>query len=299
MRFLKSLLLFILCQTLLLAGNNEAIPKIIPIYGLPAEAAEMIARQYISEEAGFIHLKDRNAILIMDDPENIKKVEVALKALKAERPNIRIYITRTGHAVKSDREFSVTPENEWGLVVKDGKIKLPEVDRININRRQQTQSSNAVMMLMTMSGYPATLWVGSKEPEWKYIDTYFSRPQVRKHYPYKPHFWHNFEVEYVKTGVELAILPRALADGLIEVEVVPRISYRKKPDGPKNYLQVETLSTKVTLIPGQSRQLSSLVGDQADRITNLFGPDFFTDSSNESILEMSIKAEIVENDKQR
>ena len=93
-------------------------------------------------------------------------------------------------------------------------------------------------------------------------------------------------------GSSLQILPRYLGNNLIEVEVFPQVSYL---DGNrrKRYVKFERISTKVILRSGQKMNIGGVINKQKDFYTNLFGPDFISDKTGNSILDMTISAEIM------
>lgn len=245
----------------------------------------------LSTKGAMTYLKDRRAVLVHDSPTVIEKVENFINQADSKRENIRITVDYVGSEETDSKEFGVKSKN-WGVVIEDGKVKLPKIDGINATNKSSSISNNNQMQLVTVSGSAASLWVGKEIPEVSSIRSYLVQPKVRLRRHGKIVVFSSVDFEMHQVGAKLKMRPTAHEDGTITVELFPEISYYKK-DGKRDVLQIESLSTKVVILPKQRISIGSIVSQKKADYKSLFGPDFFKSEAGDKILKMYLTAEII------
>lgn len=282
-------ILLLLCVQIFAAPYHYKI-KIIPLKSLDYETVKVFCEPMLSEDGKMVYLKDRRAIFVHDDQKVIDRINKFLSDADSERKQITVTVEFNDNAVIDSKEFGIE-SNDWTIKVEDGKVKLPKVDGVNIARKKGTRTQNTVMNLTTISGGSASLWVGKEVPEINYVELYLARPTTRLRHGGKLLVYADLDFQIRKVGAKLKMRPRLLASGLIEIDLYPEISYISEK-GKRGAIEVESLTTTVTVMPKQKVHIGGLVAKKQDDFTSLFGPDFFKSKDSQRILKIFVTASV-------
>ena len=288
MKRLIAILLLICVQTF--AAPYHYKIKIIPLKALDYETVKIFCEPMLSEDGKMVYLKDRRAIFVHDDQKVIDRINKFLADADTKREQIKVTVEFNDNAVIDSKEFGVDSKN-WTIKVEDGKVKLPKIDGVNVGKKKGTVTRNTAMSLTTISGGSASLWVGKEVPEINYVELYLARPTTRLRHGGKLLVYADLEFQIRKVGAKLKMRPRLLASGLIEIDLYPEISYISEK-GKRGSIEVESLTTTVTVMPNQKVHIGGLVGKKQDEYTSLFGPDFFRSEDSQRILKIFVTASV-------
>lgn len=288
MKRLIAILLLICAQTF--AAPYHYKIKIIPLKAIGYETTKVICEPWLSKDGKMVYLKDRRAILIHDKQEVIDKIIKFLNDADTKREQIKVTVEFNDNAIIDSKEFGVDSKN-WTIKVEDGKVKLPKIDGVNVAKKKGTVTRNTAMSLTTISGGSASLWVGKEVPEINYVELYLARPTTRLRHGGKLLVYADLEFQIRKVGAKLKMRPRLLASGLIEIDLYPEISYISEK-GKRGSIEIESLTTTVTVMPNQKVHIGGLVGKKQDEYTSLFGPDFFRSEDSQRILKIFVTASV-------
>jgi hypothetical protein len=275
--------------------------KLIPLKSISFESVEMMTRPLLSKGALMTFEKNRNSILVYDYPENIKKIQEFLNAADREAVNIRIDIDYVGggSGIRSGLGMKFNYGRGYRkpqIVIKDGKLKKPESIKINPYHRQTRTSRRDSTFIVTKSGYPASLWAGKTivDPSW--LNNLILNPTIiipgRRGGAPMVIEGTDVDFKWSDVGAALEVLPTYSDNGLIHVEVYPRISYLDGK-GKKQAVKVESMSTTLTVREGQKVNIGGLVKGRKNQFFNLFGPDFFKRNDFSNVLNMYLTATVI------
>ena len=291
---------------------DAEVAKVIPLETVPYATVEKICGPMLSKKGSLSYLDDRSAVLVFDKKSVVAKIAKIIKQIDLPAVNIRVDVdfAETGTS-KHDRlnvEFynHKMPRKKNQIVIVNGKVA--KIDRINISGVKGSGSSvrNTSQFIMTMSGRPATLWVGRTiiDPTWlrqvKLIpDTLVLLPNGG--YVEIPGFDNDFVWRDI--GASLRVKPTYLGRGRIDLELYPVVSYleddpadvgRHSKRRPKRKtVRVEEVSTHVVVMNGQRVSIGGAISSKKDFYTNLFGPDFISRDGRDSLLDMYVTATVV------
>ena len=291
---------------------DAEIAKIIPLETVPYATVKKICEPMLSKNGSLSYVNGRSAVVVFDKKSVVAKIAKIIKQIDLPAVNIRVDVdfVETGTS-KHDRlnvEFynHKMPRKKNQIVIVNGKVA--KVDRINISGVKGSGSSvrNTSQFIMTLSGRPATLWVGRTiiDPTWlnqvKLIpDTLVLLPNGG--YVEFPGFDNDFVWRDI--GASLRVKPTYLGRGRIDLELYPVVSYleddptdvgRHSKRRPKRKtVRVEEVSTHVVVMNGQRVSIGGAISSKRDFYTNLFGPDFLSRDGHNSLLDMYVTATVV------
>lgn len=270
--------------------------ELIPLGETPFGTVKAICSPWLSEKGILTHEQRRNSILVYDYPETIEKIRRFLRDVDTPAVNIRIDVDylKSGR----DDDFGVKVETGDGrgfgkpsIVVENGKIKPIENVRVSANMRRRTTSGMTSQFIVTQSGSPAKLWVGETivDPSW--LNNLILAPTVIVQGEGPPVIIPGTDVDFKwsDVGAALEVLPTYLGNGLIDVEVYPRVSYLDGK-GKKQAVKVESVSTHVTVRDGQRFSIGGLIESKKDDMIKLFGPNFLRREDGRSVLDIYLTA---------
>ncbi len=293
--------------------SDTEIAKAIPLETVSFETVKKICEPMLSKHGSLSYVRDRGAVLVFDKRAIVAKIAKIIKEIDLPAVNIRVDVDflETGTS-KHDRlnvEFynHKMPRKKNQLIIVNGKVM--KIDRINISGVKGSGSSvrNTSQFIMTLSGHPATLWVGRTiiDPTWlrqvKLIpDTLVLLPNGG--YVEIPGFDNDFV--WSDIGASLRIKPTYLGNGRIDLELYPVVTYLE--DDPADVgnkhrrgrqahktVRVENVSTHVVVMNGQRVSIGGAISSKRNFYTNLFGPNFISRDGNNSLLDMYVTATIV------
>jgi hypothetical protein len=287
----KALWTVLALAAFLAPGDDGKNYKLIPLSTLDFEIVETVCRPMMSPGAVLTFEKSRNAVLIYDSPEVIKKVEDFIKAADKEPVNIRIEITSSGSSGADSLRAGV--KKPQPIVIRDGKV-VSQGGKIqpDLSYKTTTGSSSVSQFLVTMSGRPATLWAGKTvvDPvlarQWLTPETVILQDGKTTVIPPMP------VIKTANIGASLKILPHLRENGLIDVEVYPELSWIEGK-GRKQAVKVQSLSTKVTVAPGASIDIGGIMASKKESYLNLLGPDFFRKEDGSDMWTSRLKASLI------
>ncbi|MCF6177076.1 MAG: hypothetical protein L3J71_15065 [Victivallaceae bacterium] len=271
------------------------IYKLIPVQSLEFSTIEKVCRAWLNKGGLLVYEKRRNSILVYDRPDVIARIRKFISSTDVPVANIRIEIDRQGGGQERSDKLTYNYKNQPKIIRgKHGKvlIKYPK-NRLDIYSRRNITSSTTSSFIVTQSGSPAQLWVGKSvvDPTWRR----YQRPD--KTIIVNPHSTTVVvmpqEPIMTDVGVSLQVLPRDLGNGMIEVEVYPEITEITGKRGNKA-VKVTSLSSKVVVKSGARISIGGIVNQNRERYINIFGPDFFRRNEISEVMNMYLKATIIE-----
>lgn len=236
---------------------NQSQAKLIPLKTATFEEVEPVLSPLLSSTGRLAHTTVRNAIMVYDNPANIRMIEETMAQFDPTPENIRVWVEfdedTTSRGVSADAS---TP----GIVIRrkrGGETRVEGEVRITGGTHMSRSDSNTRQFLMTTNNRPATLWVGKTvaNPVWVF------------EYGFGRGWWSN-DIIYNNIGASLRIRPRIVGNNNIAIEVYPRITM----EGP-NPLSVKAkeLSTQVTVANGGTIQLGGMDQEKREAYLRLFG----------------------------
>jgi len=283
------LALLLICGGLLTqAAEREA--RIISLVGIDFATAQALSEDLLSPDGRMVYISSQLAVLVSDYPANVAAIAARLRQVAAATANIRITLRFAGQQTTHNHGFSITTA-PWQVRSGSGRSGWPQVEQFELRAQRTDTLRNTTMNLMTLSGQSATIWTGREEPQWHVVESFIRRPGIVLSRHGQPFVWQAYERTIERVGAEMMIQPRLLSNGLIEVNVFPRVTYRTAER--RDYLDIETLKTTVIVAPGTDLPIGQNIREHSERLHNLFGPTFFNDANNRSLLDISVRAEVV------
>jgi hypothetical protein len=292
-------------ETIAEMKRKEVSPAVIPLQSLDYDTIDRACRPLLSDKGFMTFEANRNSVLVVDNKEVIEKIRKIIGGLDVPAANIRIDVDfqNTGSSTQENLDVRVgygkgVKPNQ--LIINNGKIVKPKSIGINATDRHGTQIRNNSQSITTMSGSPATLFVGKTvaDPSWLY-NYKFLPPTVivgGGGTIIIPSATPGFVMRDV--GSKLMVLPRLRDDGLIDVEIYPEVSYIDGK-GKRQAVRVESVSTKLQVQDGQRISIGGAVSSNLDFYRNLFGPRLMSRDDNSNVLDMYLKASVLKSPKGR
>lgn len=290
-------------ETIAEMKKKEVSPAVIPLQSIDYDTIERMCRPLLSDNGVMTYEANRNSVLVVDNKEVIGKIKEIIGALDVPAANIRIDVDfqNTGSSANENIDVKVgygkgIKPNQ--LIINDGKVVKPKSIDINASDRHGTNIRNNSQSITTMSGCPASLFVGKTiaDPSWLY-NYKFLPPTVivgGGGTLIIPSAIPGFVMRDV--GSKLMVLPRLRDDGLIDVEIYPEVSYLDGK-GKKHAVRVENVSTRLTVQDGQRINIGGVLSSNLDFYRNLFGPRLMSRDENTNVLDMYLKASVLKSSK--
>ncbi len=286
-------------ETIAELKRKEVSPAVIPLQSIDYDTIDRICRPLLSEKGVMTYEVNRNSVLVVDNREVIEKVREIIGGLDIPAANIRIDVDFQNTGSNTEENLDVKVNYGKGvkpnqIIINDGKVVKPKSIDINATDRHGTRIRNNSQSITTMSGHPASLFVGKtiSDPSWLY-NYKFLPPTVvvgGGSTIIIPSSIPGFVMRDV--GSKLMVLPRLRDDGLIDVELYPEVSYIDGK-GKKQAVRVENISTRMTVQEGRRINIGGAVSSNLNFYTNLFGPNLLSRDDNSNILDMYLKASVL------
>jgi type II secretory pathway component HofQ len=258
------------------------------------------------------YLKERQSVIIYDKKSNVEKITAFIKKIEVPAVNIRIDVDFLGSGTTRNDRLNVkfgntkTPRVNNQIIFRNGK--MVKINRIDIKAQQQSgrTTRNTSQFILTQSGHPARLWVGKTivDPSWL---------RYRKLFPVYTLIVptggggaivvpsEDNDIEWRDIGSSLYVLPTALPNGKIKLELYPVVSYLENDaDDVKHHRKnvrknvvVQDVKTSLILQNGQRVSIGGVIGQNNKFYRSLFGPEFLNRDDSNSILDMYVTATIV------
>lgn len=281
--------------------------RMFGLSGVSYESVEGLLRPILSGEGSIQYDVARDAVVLCDKPELLTKAEKAFREHIQSAPNIRVTFSNQETRQKVNQNLgrdggSTTSSRRPSINGRPGGVGIGPMGRtggvgrtggLDAGVSRATVTNTASSSIVVRSGLCAKLWSGSStvalvslEPllqsvQWEYIQ---NRAVIVK----QP----NIEPVWVNTGVSLLVRPEVLGNGLVRVEIFPEISYPVK-NGKRDTVRVQSLTTTVTLSPGETLDLGEVTSQKKEKYMNLFGPTFFNQKTFKDVTSMKLGVEVI------
>jgi len=292
-------------ETIAEMKRKEPFPAVIPLQSIDYDIIEAMCRPLLSDKGIMTYEANRHSVLVVDNKEVIEKIREIIGGLDVPAANIRIDVDFNNTGSSDEENLDVRVGYGKGVkpnqvIINDGKIVRPKSIGINATDRHGTTTRNNSQSITTMSGHPASLFVGKTiaDPSWLY-NYKFLPPTVIAGGGSTiviPSAIPGFVMRDV--GSKLMVLPQLRDDGLIDVEIYPEVSYLDGK-GKKQAVRVESVSTRLTVQDGQRISIGGAVSSNLDFYKNLFGPSLLSRNDNTNVLDMYLKASVLKSSKTR
>lgn len=288
-------------------GQSNKRYKLIPLQSIQYTTVKKICEPMLSANGKLVYERSRNSVLIYDTPEKIAKIEKFIKG--ADRPPVNIKITLDRQSVSPKRDFYVgeSPRRsrrysskyptkvkisggKTNIKVYNNKLPKNRYNNFTLRDRSSNTSRNVSSFIMTSSGRPASLWVGTTrvDPSWlrnsrRRPDIIITDGKTTTVIDSQPD-----DIKYTDVGVSLQVLPTYSDNGLIHVEIYPEISYlvgkRRKN------VKVESLVTSVTVRNGHRVHIGGVMASKQEQYSQIFGRTFLSRSEVADVMNMYLTA---------
>ncbi len=281
-------------KTILSQIDYEEVAEIIPLHSIDFKTAKRVCGPLLSESGAFTYMDYRNAIVVYDRKEIVNKVAERLAKLDKKVPNIKVSIEFIEKYEKKDRQISLDlniPRNRGIISVENGKMKLPDLSQIDIdgNISKTTGSNEDSLFLVTKSGRSANLFAGQEQINPIQLNEIFRKHKVAISDSGKVIVMTSEvpDVQMREIGSALKILPKAMDNGMVEVEIYPEISFIDK-NGDRHAVGIKRLGTVLVLKEGERINAGQVIKNDENDYFKLFGPTVFGKSSNSNLLNMFV-----------
>jgi len=223
---------------------------------LTYEEARQAAGPFLSADGKLGHVPTRGILVITDHPANIEVVKKILTEIDTAPANIRVDITfdSAGEAGENSAELGTGGVR---ITREGGHTRISGGAAPTVQSVHTTTSSLVNQFVLAGNNRPAQIWVGSEVADPAWVLEYGTG-----------HGWWAREVAYRQIGASLWVRPRITADGLIELEVFPRLTARGTG---MEVIDVQALGTRITVADGQPVSLGGLSQDKCEAYRHLFG----------------------------
>lgn len=220
------------------------------------EDIQVLAGEFLSAKGTMRYVKGRNAVVVIDFPDNIAKIKTVIDTLEGHKPPVNIRIKVTFDDVQNSGHAGWGVETRGPVIVENGKVKKVTVDA-HAGKSEKTTSSQTSQEILTGDGKPARIWVGEtvREPQWVF------------EYGYRRAWWSGDYVEY-NFGASLYVRPKQLNNGLIQVDVYPRLTSRT---GKRLRVDVKELTVSVLARDGQTVAIGGMDEKTCEAYSKIFG----------------------------
>ncbi len=285
--------------------ENREVSELIPLKYMDYKTVEQVCRPWLSKTGTMGHLPERQAVIVHDFKKIADKIRKFIE--DAEAPlagiadvNIRIDVDFEGSS-KSSRanlygKLNYPPGTPPGtIVIKNGKVVKPDSISIGATQNSGYSTDNVSQFIVTMSGRPASLWVGKTivDPSWmnycQFTPTVYI-PAGGGATVIVP--GNNPDIVWANVGSSLWVRPTYLGNNLIEVEVFPVVSCLDGK-GKRQNIKVQSVSTTVTVRDGQRISIGGVVNSKKDFYTSFFGPEFISGDGRTSVLDIYLTARVM------
>ncbi len=281
--------------------ENREVTELIPLQSLPYETAETYCRPLLSAQGTLGHMPERGSVIVHDFRKNVDRIRETIKAMDRPAVNVRVEVDFMGTGSEAQDSLSVDlrrrgdPAVRNNLVFRDGRWVRPNEVRIGGGIQRGRTTQNTSQFIMTMSGHPATLWVGRTIPDPSWLNHVRFRPTVvvvprRGGAVIIP--GNDPEWVWRDVGSRLMVLPYYLDNGLIDVEIYPEVTYLDG-EGRRQAIRTESVSTRLTVRDGQRVSIGGVVNDNREFYVNLFGPELLSRDDSTSILDMYLTCHVM------
>ncbi len=239
-------------QTVLFGGllsvmAEEPALKVYPVrFSDPQEAAAVIFMMSPSTNNLQIEAVE-NRLVVKGTAEQHRHVEQMLRELDAPPKNIQINVQFGSQGASYDRGAGIQPRGP--LIIRNGRMHGAIDGRFY--DRSSTATENTTQMLVAMDGKSASLRVGERVPEIRWLTEY----------GYRHGYVREVGIEWRDVGSFLAIEPTIVGAGLIRVRLIPELSGRLE-DGTRQTIQFTHLATEVVAADGQTIHIGGFNQDK-------------------------------------
>jgi hypothetical protein len=294
--------------------QDKETSKLVPLKTVSFKTVKRICDPLLSKKGTIAFLPERNTVIVYDKQSVVDKVCALINKIDMPAVNIRVDVdflesgkSRQDHLnVRFGNTKTPRINNQFRII--NGKMVPINRIAISAGKRSGTTSRNTSQFIMTKSGHAASIWAGRRIADPSWLRNYRLSPTIIVPIgggaivvPGTDN-----DIVWADVGASLYVLPRALGNDMIEVEIYPVVSYlvdepqtnrrrgaRRRRRRRRQSVRVEKVSTTVTVKSGQRISIGGVISSNKAFYTNLFGPDFLSRDESNSILDMYLTATIV------
>lgn len=228
----------------------------VRLKGLTLEEVKAAAAPLMSPDGKLSFVESKSMLVIHDYPEKIELVKKIVAELDGYPANIRVEVIFDEQKNAGQEELGIDAAGV-SVTRQGGKTHASGGLVFSAGSSSRSSSDFTNQYVLTASNRPGQIWVGKSVPDVAWVQEYGAR-----------HGWWRPELVFQDVGASLWVLPRLLADGLIEVEVYPRLTSKGKSP---LVLDIRQLSTKITVKDGQAMALGGLNQETCQVYSKLLG----------------------------
>jgi hypothetical protein len=224
-------------------------PKRYTFGDLEWEMISELIKPLMSPDGRAVPSPKQRFFILMDTDEAQGKVAQCLDQLKVAAYNIQVDIEYQNFRSLEAAGIEV---RTGPVVVENGRVKTPRGIDVDITGRKETETTNTVASITTISGHGASLWVSKTVVDHSFLESYNlcplnSAPVI---------VGNNVVVVQERpkpvlreVGVSLYAKPTYLENGIVEVEIYPVVTSVDEK-GQKQSFRVEKVETRLRVADG-------------------------------------------------
>ncbi len=260
-------------------------PKRYSMGDLEWEMIGELIKPLMSPDGRAVPSPKQRFFILMDTDDAQTKVANFLDQIKVAAFNIQVDVEYQNFRSLEAAGIEV---RTGPIVIKDGKIKTPKDIEVDITGRKETETTNTVASITTISGHGASLWVSKTVVDHSFLDSYKlcplnSAPVI---------IGNNVVVVQERpqpvlrdVGVSLYAKPTYLENGIVEVEIYPVVTSVDEK-GQKQSFRVEKIETRLRVADG-ARLYVGGVNKEIDKFfASAFGPTGVKKGSSSDLLSI-------------
>ena len=260
-------------------------PKRYSMGDLEWEMIGELIKPLMSPEGRAVPSPKQRFFILMDTDEAQVKVANFLDQLKVAAFNIQVDVEYQNYRSLEAAGIEV---RTGPVVIENGRVKSPRGIDVDITGRKETETTNTVASITTISGHGASLWVSKTVVDHSFLYSYKlcplnSAPVV---------VGNNVVVVQERpqpvlrdVGVSLYAKPTYLENGIVEVEIYPVVTSVDEK-GLKQSFRVEKVETRLRVADG-ARLYVGGVNKEIDKFfASAFGPTGVKKSGGSELLSI-------------
>jgi type II secretory pathway component GspD/PulD (secretin) len=273
-------------RNIVIKREAQPVSAVIPLESTTYKELEQFIRPMLTLKGRMGYVTARKAVIVYDQKKNVDQIRNFITEADAPGQNIRIEVEFLSGRTNSDRNVTADfhRRRPGGALVDVNGNKVRGPRGVDITARDQglDVEHNAAQQIMTLSGHPARIFVGRRIPDPSYLAQFEFYNLVS--------IAHGIEAEqapvdmkWTDVGSAMYVLPVLRADGVIEVELIPAVTF-VDGEGLERAVRVQEVSTKV-------------IAYSRNFMRELFGPDVFGKTAKTDALQIWMTPTVIERKK--
>ena len=290
--------------------DDTEITKVIPVESVQYTTIKHFCKQMLSEKGTMAYLPSRHSVIVYDKRANTEKIAAFIKKIDAPAVNIRVDVDFLENGNSRDDRLNVTfgnseyPHHKNQIIFKDGKMVPIDEVAVSGHKRSGTSTRNTSQFIMTRSGHPARIWVGTTivDPQWmrwasRQYTFIYPTPGGGMVVVQQPDLEN---MVWRDIGSSLYVLPTYLGNGKIKLELYPAVSFlvddpsdRSHHKKKRKTVMVQDVKTSIIVSNGQRVYIGGAINSKKNFYRSLFGPELFRRTGKGSVLDMYVRATVI------